>query len=182
MPAASPIIHICAPHKGIVTLPPAAQNGGSRSLPVATSGDRFAGTLGRRPGCLPGMGCWLPRCPCEEGGDDVGRVPVQAGPGPVVAHGGARVGMGGGGLLHVPQRHPGIESSRDELVPTRAPRRAATASAPELTYLPADTGTPGQPVSPSRPGTRERRTSSAPSPSSVMMSPAGRACRSRPTT
>jgi hypothetical protein len=59
---------------------------------------------------------------------------------------------------------------------------AATASALELTWIPADRGAPDQPVSPSRPGTRERRISSAPSASSVMMSPAGRACLSRPTT
>jgi hypothetical protein len=34
-------------------------------------------------------------------------------PCPVVAHGGARVGVGGG-LLHISQRHPGIECGGDE--------------------------------------------------------------------
>jgi hypothetical protein len=40
-------------------------------------------------------------------GDDIGGMAVQRGAGPVVAHGGARVGMRGG-FLHITQRHPGI--------------------------------------------------------------------------
>jgi hypothetical protein len=40
-------------------------------------------------------------------GDDVGGMPVQAAPGPVVPHRGSRVRMGGC-FLDVAQRHPGI--------------------------------------------------------------------------
>ena len=47
----------------------------------------------------------LPCCSGDGGGDDVGRVPIEAGACPVVAHGGARVGVGGG-LLHITQRDP----------------------------------------------------------------------------
>ena len=50
------------------------------------------------------------------GGDDVGGVPVEGGPGPVIPHGGSRVGVRGG-FLHIPQRHPGIEGGGDECVP-----------------------------------------------------------------
>jgi len=50
----------------------------------------------------------LPGCSGDERGDDVRGVPVQAGAGPVIPHRGARVGVGGG-FLHVPQRHPGVE-------------------------------------------------------------------------
>jgi hypothetical protein len=45
-------------------------------------------------------------------------MPVQAGACPVVAHGGARVGVGGG-FLHVPQRHPGVERGGDERMSQR---------------------------------------------------------------
>jgi hypothetical protein len=45
-------------------------------------------------------------------------VPVQAGPRPVVAHRGARVGVGGG-FLHVAQRDPGVERGGDERVSQR---------------------------------------------------------------
>jgi hypothetical protein len=50
--------------------------------------------IARGPGrCLPGL---LP-CGCgDERRDDVGRVPVQGGPGPVVAHRGSGIGPGGG--------------------------------------------------------------------------------------
>jgi hypothetical protein len=58
----------------------------------------------------------LPCCPGDVGGDDVSRMPVQAGPGPVVAHRCARVSVRGG-LLHVPQRHPCVEGGSDERVP-----------------------------------------------------------------
>src|SRR6185437_7827319 len=54
----------------------------------------------RSPGGRPVV---LAMCPL--GGDDVGSVPVEAGAGPVVAHGGARVGMGRS-LLHVVERNP----------------------------------------------------------------------------
>lgn len=47
------------------------------------------------------------------GGDDVGGVPVEGGPGPVIPHGGSRVGVRGG-FLHIPQRHPGIEGGGDD--------------------------------------------------------------------
>jgi hypothetical protein len=60
----------------------------------------------------------LPRCPGDVGRHDVSRVPVQAGPGAVIAHRGARIGVRGG-LLHVPQRHPGIERGGDKRVPER---------------------------------------------------------------
>jgi len=58
----------------------------------------------------------LPRRPGDIGGDDVGGVPVQACPGPVIAHRRPRVGVRGG-FLHVPQRYPGVERGRDERVP-----------------------------------------------------------------
>ena len=58
----------------------------------------------------------LPSCPGDERGDNVCSVPVQAGAGPVIPHRGARVGVEGG-LLHVAQRHPGIERRGDERVP-----------------------------------------------------------------
>jgi hypothetical protein len=45
-------------------------------------------------------------------------VAVEAGPGPVVAHGGARVGVRGG-FLDVPQRHPRVQRSGDKCVPQR---------------------------------------------------------------
>jgi hypothetical protein len=47
------------------------------------------------------------------GGDDVGRVAVQAAAGTVVPHGGARIGMGGG-FLHVPHWDPGVQCSGNE--------------------------------------------------------------------
>ena len=54
-------------------------------------------------------------------GDDVRGVPVQAAAGPVVPHRGAWIGVRGG-LLHVAQRDPGIQRSRDERVPERMRR------------------------------------------------------------
>jgi hypothetical protein len=60
----------------------------------------------------------LPCCPGDVGRHDVGRVPIQAGPGAVITHRGARVGVRGG-LLDVPQRHPGIEGGGDERVSQR---------------------------------------------------------------
>jgi hypothetical protein len=64
-------------------------------------------------------GTWLEvltRCPGDVGGHDVVGVTVETGPRTVVAHGDARVGMGGG-LLHVTQWDPGIERRGDERVP-----------------------------------------------------------------
>ena len=46
-----------------------------------------------------------PGCPRDVSSGDVGGVPVEAGPSPVVAHGGARVRVRGR-FLHVPQRDP----------------------------------------------------------------------------
>lgn len=54
--------------------------------------------------------------PSYERGDDIGGVPVQRHPCAVVPHCRARVGVGRR-LLHVAERHPGIESCRDEGVP-----------------------------------------------------------------
>lgn len=51
----------------------------------------------------------LPGCSGDERGDDVSRVPVQAGACPVIAHRGARVGVRR--FLDVAQRHPGIETA-----------------------------------------------------------------------
>ena len=56
--------------------------------------------------------------PNIKGGDDVGGVPVEGHPGPVVAHGGARIGVAGR-FLHVAQRHAGVEGGGDEGVPQR---------------------------------------------------------------
>ena len=55
---------------------------------------------------------------CDVGGDNIGRVPVQAAAGPVISHRGPRVRMGGG-FLHVAQRDPGIQRSGDERVSQR---------------------------------------------------------------
>ena len=49
----------------------------------------------------------------EEGGDDIGGVPVESDSGTVVAHGGAGVGVPRR-LLDVAKRDPGIERSGDE--------------------------------------------------------------------
>jgi hypothetical protein len=76
----------------------------------------------------------LPRRPGYVGGDDVGCMPVKAGPYPVVAHGGARVGVRGG-LLHIPQRHPDVKRGGDERVSERV--RA---------HVLGDTGAAGDPA------------------------------------
>jgi hypothetical protein len=60
--------------------------------------------------------CGLPGGAGHVGGDDVGRVPVQAAAGPLVPHGGSRVSVGGG-LLNVAQRDAGVEGGGDECVP-----------------------------------------------------------------
>jgi hypothetical protein len=49
---------------------------------------------------------------CDVGGDNIGRVPVQAAAGPVISHRGPRVRVGGG-FLHVAQRDPGIQTGRE---------------------------------------------------------------------
>jgi hypothetical protein len=70
-------------------------------------------SVARTSVCRPG----LPGGAREVGGDDVGRVPVQAAAGPVIPHRRPRIGMESC-LLHVPQRHPGIQTG-DERVPQR---------------------------------------------------------------
>ena len=62
--------------------------------------------------------CELPGGACDVGGDDIGRMPVQAAAGPVVPNCGSRVGVGGG-LLDVAQRHAGVQGGGDECVPQR---------------------------------------------------------------
>jgi hypothetical protein len=60
-------------------------------------------------GCLPGRSG-------KVGGDDVGRVLVEAAAGAVISHGGPGIGVRGG-FLHVPERDAGVEGGRDERVP-----------------------------------------------------------------
>ena len=96
-----------------------------------------------RPGKSGGTG--LSGCSGDERGNNISGVPVQAGPRPVVAHGGARVGMGGG-LLHVPQRDPGVERGSDERVPQRV--RAHVLGDPGATGDPADGPGGAVPVQP----------------------------------
>jgi hypothetical protein len=63
-------------------------------------------------------GVWLPGGASDVGRDDIGGVPVQAAAGPVVPDRGARVRVGGG-LLHVAQRHAGVQGGGDERVSER---------------------------------------------------------------
>jgi len=70
----------------------------------------WPGPAGRTTVCLPAI--YLPGGSSDEGGDDVGRVAVQRDPGPVVPHRGPRVSVGGS-FLHVPQRHPGVQTGRE---------------------------------------------------------------------
>jgi hypothetical protein len=97
--------------------PLADQNGGSRVFPRLTLRDlgfRLAGTLtARRKACT----C-LAGGSCDVGGDDIGGVPVQGCPGPVVSHGCPWVGVGSG-FLHVPQGHAGVQGGGDERMPQR---------------------------------------------------------------
>jgi hypothetical protein len=69
----------------------------------------------------------------EVGGDDVGGMPVQAASGPVIPHCGSRVSVGGG-LLHVTERHTGIETGRERIT-----NHAEYLSAPdgEMAHLPS---------------------------------------------
>jgi hypothetical protein len=72
-------------------------------------------------------------------------MPVQAGACPVVANGGPRVGVAGG-LLHVPQRHPGVEGGGDERVAERV--RADVLGDPGVAGHPADDPGGAVPVQP----------------------------------
>ena len=119
----------------------AAQIGGSRSLSLDTAGARCGGQSGRRPAArltVILVGRWLPGCSGDECGDDVGRVPVQAGAGAVVAHSGARVGVGGG-FLYVAERDPGVEGGSDEGVP-QGVRADVLADARAAGHAPDDAG------------------------------------------
>jgi hypothetical protein len=60
----------------------------------------------------------LPGGTSEVGGDDIGRVPVQAAAGTVIADRGPRVGLGGG-FLDVAQGDARIESCGDECMAER---------------------------------------------------------------
>jgi hypothetical protein len=99
------------------------QIGGSRSSWVAVR-DRPAAVVTGRPRGLSAWRLWppggataspvrvLPGGTSDVGRHDIGRVPVQAPAGPVISHRGPRVSMRGG-LLHIAQRHPGIETGRE---------------------------------------------------------------------
>jgi hypothetical protein len=132
-------IHLLgAPHLVKAGSPDAVQIGGSRSRLTATIGDLRSGAPGlvlprrERPAGPRAMS--LPGCPGHDRGDDIGSVPVKAGPCPVVAHRGARAGMRGG-VLDVAERYPGIEGRGAQRVPQRV--RAD---------LPGDPGAAGHPA------------------------------------
>ena len=57
-----------------------------------------------------------PCCSRDEGGDDVGGVPVETAAGPVVSHCGSRVSVTGC-LLHITQRDSRIKRGSDERMP-----------------------------------------------------------------
>jgi len=59
---------------------------------------------------------WLPGSASDVGRHDIRGVPVQAAAGPVVPDRGARAGVGGG-LLHIAQRHAGVQGGGDERMP-----------------------------------------------------------------
>jgi hypothetical protein len=95
------------------------QIGGSRfSQGALPPGGHWRRVLGCPPGRLDPPGgdavsqCGLPGGARDVGGDDVGRMPVQAAAGPVVPHRGPRVRVRGG-LLHLAQRHPGVQRGGD---------------------------------------------------------------------
>jgi hypothetical protein len=73
-------------------------------LTIRLAGLRLAAAIW--PGGVHAGQC-LPGGAGEVGGDDVGRVPVQAAAGAVVPHRGQGIGVRGG-FLHIPQWHPGI--------------------------------------------------------------------------
>ena len=123
--------------------------GGSRSLSAVKFGITSAelegfGSLATvcGPAAFQNPLCGLPRCSGDVGGDDVSRVPVQAGPGPVVAHRGARVGVRGG-LLHIPQRDSRVEGGGDERVAKRV-RADVLADPGAAGHSPSDLGGAGR--------------------------------------
>ena len=61
-------------------------------------------------------GSGLSSCSGDVGGHYVSGMPVEAGARPVVAHGGARIGVRGG-FLHVAERDSRVECGGDECVP-----------------------------------------------------------------
>jgi hypothetical protein len=81
-------------------------------------------------------------------------VPVEAGAGPVVAHGGARVGVRGG-FLDVAEGYPGVEGGGDERVPQRV--RADLLGDPGAAGDPADYPGGAVPVEPLAVGGEEQR-------------------------
>jgi hypothetical protein len=76
-------------------------------------------------------------------------VAVEAGAGPVVAHGGARVGVRCG-FLHVAERYPGVEGCGDERMPQGV--RADLLGAPGPASDAADDPGGTMPVQPSSAG------------------------------
>ena len=103
---------ICAPYPVIVEELPAVQNGGSRAASHRRPHVADRRVLARqRPAGRAAGAQLLPGGAGEVGGDDVGRVPVQGRAGPVVAHGGPRVGVGSS-FLDVAQRDAGVEGRR----------------------------------------------------------------------
>ena len=90
----------------------------------------------------------------EVGGDDVGRVPVQAAAGAVIPHRGARIGMRGS-FLHIPQRHPGVQRRGDERVPQRV--RSDRLGEPSTVRGPADDPRRTVAVQPPAVGGQEQR-------------------------
>ena len=90
---------------------------------------RFAGPRGHhdpwsgmvpsaRPGPSAGRAAWFIGRPRRRRRRRCRWVAVQGCPGPVVAHGGPRVGVRGG-VLHVAQRYPGVQRGGDERLPQR---------------------------------------------------------------
>src|SRR5262249_12787373 len=89
-----------------------------------------AGTLGcdLEAGALPPPGRadgeaaryrgWLPGGSREISGNHAGGVPVEGGPGPVIPHGGPRIG-GRGGLLNIARRDACVEGRGEECGPQR---------------------------------------------------------------
>ena len=80
---------------------------GSRLRSVTNYGrELLPGDRGRHAEELPAL-AGLPGGGRDVGGDDIGRVPVQAASGAVIPHRGPRICMRRS-LLYVPQRHPGL--------------------------------------------------------------------------
>ena len=121
---------------------------GTAGVPNGDSWSLLRSAPGGLCNCASGLrSAWPPRAarqiqerrvtglPGDERSEDVGRVPVQAGAGPVVAHGGARVGVGCG-FLHIAQRDSGVEGGGDERVPQGV--RADVLGDPGAAGYPAD--------------------------------------------